>query len=236
MAEEVVMVRARRQQRDAGIGSIDALHERVLHTLEVGREPHRLAGAEDVAGDVGQHGAVGERVADAGGCLDVRIDDAPATVLVTGEVGREELDTAALGTEPVAGAQEGGIAENELRGYEPALHHGLRTVDVRQDGLEQPRTLDHCRLDLGPGFRLEHHRQEIEPPGLGHARGIGEQVVGNARLAHARVDALDAVEALLVAQSLQTCENGTPVLERGVLEFSRTGSTVADELVENARR
>ena len=94
MAEEVVVTRPRRQQRDGRVGPADALRQRILHLLEERREAHRLAGAEHVAGDMRQHGAVGERIADAGRRLDVGVDDAPVAVRAARDVGREELDAA----------------------------------------------------------------------------------------------------------------------------------------------
>ena len=80
MAEIVVVVRARRQQRDARIAAAGEHRQVGLHALEEGRQAHAVAGFEQVAGDVRMHDAVGERIADAGRRLGVIVDDAPAAV------------------------------------------------------------------------------------------------------------------------------------------------------------
>ena len=95
MAEEIVVARPRRQQGDGRVGAIGAARQGGLQLLEKRRQPQRLAGTEDVAGDVGVHHAVGERIADAGRRLGVRVDDAPAAVGPARQVGGEELDEAA---------------------------------------------------------------------------------------------------------------------------------------------
>ena len=94
VAEEVAVARARRQQGNGGVGAVGAPGECALQLLEERRQPHSLAGAENVAGNVGVHHAVGDGVADAGRGLRMRVDDAPAPVRAAREVAGEELDEA----------------------------------------------------------------------------------------------------------------------------------------------
>ena len=137
VAEEIVVARARRQQGDARVGAIGAPRQRRLHLLEERRQPLRVAGTEDVAGDVGVHHAVGERVADAGRRLDVRVDHAPAAVGAARQVGGEELDVAAGRPQMLAGPQIGRIAEHQL------MRNGARSpagAAVRRGRPASPRT------------------------------------------------------------------------------------------------
>ena len=83
-----------------------AARARACSCWKNGASRSALAGAEDVAGDVGVHHAVGERIADAGRRLGVRVDDAPAPVRAAGHVGGEELDEAAGGLQVMAGPQD----------------------------------------------------------------------------------------------------------------------------------
>ncbi len=114
VAEEVVVARPGRQQRDGRVGAIGAPGERRLQLLKERRQPHRLARREDIAGDIGVHHAVGERIADAGRGLGMRVDHAPAPVGSARDVGGEELEEPARRLQAMAGPQEGRIAEHEL--------------------------------------------------------------------------------------------------------------------------
>ena len=106
----------------------------------------RLAGREDVARDVGVHHAVGERVADAGRRLGMRVDHAPAPVGSARDVGGEELDEPARRPQAMAGPQKGRIAEHELMGNGARRQQVLRPVEVGEDGFEQLRALDQRAL------------------------------------------------------------------------------------------
>ena len=116
MREVVVVMRAGRQQRDARVAAPAQHGEARLHALEERREPHRVALLEEIAGDVGVHHAVGERVADAGRRLGVIVDDAPGAARIARDVDGVELQVAGRRGNALAGAQVGGIGEDERRG------------------------------------------------------------------------------------------------------------------------
>ena len=195
MAEEVAVARAGRQQGDGGIDAAGATGERGLQQLEEGRQPHPLAGAEDVAGDVGVHHPVGDGIADAGRGLRVRVDDAPAPVRAARQIGGEELDEASRRTQAMTGPQEGGVAEDELMRYRTRCQQPLRAIEIRQDALEQPRPLDEGALQQPPLLGRHDEGDEIDAPRLGCARRIGEQIVSNSRFPHPRIELLHAQQA-----------------------------------------
>src|SRR5262249_57962297 len=135
--KKVVVARARRQQRDGGVGTVGAAGQRALQLLEEGRKPHRLAGSKDVAGDIGVHHAVGDRVTDPGWGLRVRVDNAPAAVRATSKITGEELDEAPGRPDPVTGPQKGWIAEHELMRNGARCQQLLRPIEVGKNALEQ---------------------------------------------------------------------------------------------------
>ncbi len=192
MAEEVVVVRPRREQRHDGIDAVRSLRQRRLHLLEVGREPQRLAGRKHVARHVGVHHPVGDGVADAGRRLRVRVDHAPGPVGRPRTVHGEELEEAASGKLVLAGAQVGGIGEDELVRDRPVDHQALRAISIGEDALEEARPLQKCLLQEPPLLGRDDERDEVDPPRLRRAGGVREQVVGDAGLAHPRVQTLRA--------------------------------------------
>ncbi len=192
MAEEIVVARARREQGNGRVGAIGATRERGLQLLEERRQPLRAAGAEQVAGDVGVHHAVGERVADAGRRLGVRVDHAPAAVGAARQIGREELDVATGRPEMLAWPQVGRIAEHQLMRNGAGRQQALRPVDIGEHRLEQPGALNQPALQLAPFLRREDERHQVHPPRLRGAGRVGEQIVGDAGLAHPRVQVLHA--------------------------------------------
>ena len=70
----------------------------------------------------------------------------------------------------VAGAQEGGIAEDELVRDGARRQQPLRPVEVGEDRLEQARALDQGALERAPFLGGDDQRDEIDAPGLGRAR------------------------------------------------------------------
>ena len=92
MAEEIVVAWPGRQQRDAGVGPAGPRRQALLHLLEEWGQPDGFACRKQIARDVGEHGAVSQRIADASRRLDVRVNDAPAAVGPPCQVERYELD------------------------------------------------------------------------------------------------------------------------------------------------
>ena len=228
MAEEIVVARSGRQQRDGGVRAIGATHQRRSEPLEERRLAQRLAGREDVAGDIRVHHAVGERIADAGGRLGVRVDDAPAPVGGAGDVGGEELDEAVRGLQLVAGPQVRRVGEDELVRDGPRRQEPLRPVQVGEEALEQAGALHQGALEPAPLLGGDDQRDEIDPPRLGSGARIGEQIVGYPRLPHLGVDLLHAQSAGLGRERLQLAQQRRPV--------RLDGAGRVDELVEAVRR
>ncbi len=179
--------------------------------MEERGETHGLAGGEDFTGHVREDGSIGERIADTGRCLHMGVDNTPAAVRTAGKVGREELDAAAGWLDPLAGAQIGRIGEHQLRRNEPQFQRLLGAVDIGEHRLVQPRALHHRRFDPAPVRRRHDQRDEIQMPRLQVPRRIGEWVVGDTGLAHARVDAVDALKPFAVGKALQAVEHRLPV-------------------------
>ena len=211
VAEEVAVARPRRQQGNGGVGAVGAPGQCALQLLEERRQAHGVAGAENVAGNVGVHHAVGDGVADAGRRLRMRVDDAPAPVRAAREVAGEELDVAAGRFDAMAGAQEGGIAEYQLVRDGARRQQPLRAVQVRKDALEQPRPLDQGALELPPLPGRHHQRHQVDAPGLRRARRIGERIVRDAGFAHPRVELLGAQRAGGRAQRGELVQQRLPV-------------------------
>ena len=121
MAEIVVVVRPRRQQRDAWIAAAGEHREVGLHALEEGRQAHAVAGFEQVAGDVRVHDAVGERIADAGRRLGVVVDDAPAAVGLARQVDGIEVQVSRRSASmPWQGLRKAGSENNSAGGIRPS--------------------------------------------------------------------------------------------------------------------
>ena len=74
------------------------------------------------------------------------------------------------------------MAERQLGGHVPFGEQPLRTVQVRQQRIQQARALRDARLDGLPLGRRQHERQRIERPGTIGALRIGVHVVGDAVL------------------------------------------------------
>src|SRR5258707_13237623 len=86
--------------------------------------------------------AVLQRVADAGWRLRACADHAPLAIHVACEIESHQVQKGAVGgTDAVARAQEPGMPEDERRGEQTAAEQLLWAVDVRGDGVEQPRAL-----------------------------------------------------------------------------------------------
>ena len=192
MTEEIVVARARRQQRNARIGPVGAARQRCLQLLEERCQSLRVAGAENIAGDIGVHHAVGERVADAGRRFHVRVDHAPAAVGSARQVCREELYVASRRPQMLAGPQIGGIAEHQLMRNGAGGQQTLRPVEIGQHRFEEPSALNEPALQLAPFIGREDERDEVHPPRLRRAGRVGEQIVGDAGLAHSRIQVLHA--------------------------------------------
>ena len=128
----------------------------------------------------------------------------------------------------VAGAQEGGIAEHELVRDGARRQQPLRPVEVGEDALEQARALDQGALQPAPflGGMISGTRSMRQ--GWARDARIGEQIVGDAGLAHAGVELLHAQRACPGTRAPSSCSSGS--------QCGSDGAGGVDELVEAPRR
>ena len=140
------------------------------------------------------------------------------------QIGGKELDEASGRLQAVARPQEGRIAEHEGMRYGARRQQSLGAVEVCQDALEQPRPLHESALEPMPFPRRHDERHEIDAPGLRRAGGIGEEIVGDPGLAHARVELLHA------QQARGGIERGERLEQR--LPMRLDGAGAVDQLVE----
>ena len=162
--------------------------KRDLQPLEMSREPHGVDTLEEVASDVRVRNAVRQHEADAGQRLEVIVDDPPFAVGAARQISRVEAQRAGLIEDPLARAEERVVGEYEFRRHEPLPHQVLRPVEIREQVVEQSRALHQRRLEPAPLGAGEHDRHQVELPLLRRRIGIGEHVVGDARLAHPAFD------------------------------------------------
>ena len=200
VAEIVLVMRAGREQGDARIAPAAELRQVRLHALEERGEPERIARLEEIAGEMRVHDAIGERVADARRRLGVVVDDAPVAIHLARNVDGVELHMPGCRLDALAGAQVGGIGEDQRRRNEAFAHQALLAVDVGDDRVEQTRTLDEGRLERAPFVACKDQRDEIDVPALSRPRRVGENIVRDAHLAHAAIETVGALRLLLGRQ------------------------------------
>ncbi len=222
MAEIIVVVRSRRQQRDARIAAAGEHREVGLHALEEGRQTHAVAGFEQIAGHVCVHDAVGERVADAGRGLGVVVDDAPAAVGLTRKVDGIEVQVSRVRVDAVAGAEEGRIGEQQRRRDQAIAQKLLRAVGVGENGVEQTRALDERRLEGAPFGAGKDEGDKVDLPAFSRRGRVGKDVVRDAHLAHSPIELVGALRLLGGGQFGESCKEALPVradLPVGIHQF-----------------
>ncbi len=217
-------------------------HHRVLGRFRGGvdqRQPQRLGERRrrprpdplvDVGDGVGDHPAVGQRVA--GSRRSLR----PVGVDQEAAVGRPAHITAvheqlmATGILDAAGRPDvAGMAEQQLGRQDPAGDRPARPVQVGQDGVEQPGALHHTGFQRLPVRRRQQQRDAVQMPGARHrdalsvGDGLAAQVESRvaALLPFGMVD-LDVGDAVVVDQS---AHDGAQPLQSGAAAF-------ADEIAE----
>ncbi len=72
------------------------------------------------------------------------------------------------------------MAERQLRGHQPFGEQALRTVEICQHGIQQPRPLLQSGFDGAPLRGADHERQRIQGPGPVGALRVGVDVVRHA--------------------------------------------------------
>src|SRR5258705_344403 len=87
--------------------------------------------------------------------------------------GEEEV---ARRADAVAAAEKARVGMEERGWQEPVPQQALRTVDIGQDQIEQPRALDEPGLELGPLGGVDDQGQHVQSgpssrPGSSSARG-----------------------------------------------------------------
>src|SRR5208282_6677396 len=79
-----------------------------------------------------------------------------------------------------AWAQKSRMAEDQLGGKQTLAQQALRSVKVRQQRVEQRRSLAHHGFDRRPFLLPDYERQRIERPWAIGAAKISIHIVGNA--------------------------------------------------------
>ena len=179
--------------------------------VEERRQAQRIAAVEDVAHDVRVHNAVGEREADTGDGFGMAVDDAPAPRLVAGEIGGVEGEAAPPAVSPLQRTDEGFVAKHECGRDLAGAQQILRAVDVIENGGEQPGALDQRDLEPPPFLGAEDQRHEIDLPGLVERGGFGEQVLGDAVLAHKPPELVRPGALLFAVELTEVVQKGLPM-------------------------
>ena len=140
--------------------------QRVLPGVEERSEAPRRVGAEQFRERAREGAAVLQHVGDAGRVRGAVGDDAPLPVGPAhdlGGIGVQPLAWSAV--ERAAGAQEGGVGEHQRRRHAAFGKQALRTVDIAQRRLDQPRPLRQPGLDPLELRHPQQQRQRIAAPG-----------------------------------------------------------------------
>ena len=220
-------------------------HHRVLGRFRGGvdqRQPQRLGERRgrarpdpfvDIGDGVGDHPAVGQRVAGARrGLCPVRVDQetavgGPADVTTVHE---QLMSTGVL--DAAGGPDVAGMTEQQLGRQDPAGDRPARTIQIGQDGVEQPGALHHTGLQRLPVRRRQQQRDTVQMPGARHRDALS---VGDGLAVPVDLDVGDAVvvdqSAHHVAQPLQA---GAAAFADEIAEFlprRPDGAGGVDELV-----
>ena len=218
------------------------LGEGRLHVVEKGCKADAIALLEQVACDVRVHDAVGQRKADAGESFGVIVDDAPLAIVAAGEVSCIELQAAGFGKNALCGTDEGGVGKDEFGREQAFAHQVLGAVEIRQDRIGEAGALGDRFFQPTPLGRGNHQRGEVELPALAGFAGIGKDVVGDAGVAHAPIEALSAVRAVGFGHFAETIQKRAPVrahlagaIQKFIVARAVGGPVGADEVRLKAR-
>ena len=181
-----LVVRSRRQQADQrrAVAPGRPLTQRITQGVEERGEVLHVQVAEHLREHARDDEPVLQRIARARGRLRAVVDDPPAAVRRTRQVGRvvkqvhptRRPDTLHL-------VEKAAVAEHHRRRDRAAAQQILRAVDVLEHAVEQLGALRDAGLDLGPLGGCDQERQRVDFPRPVGALGVGIHVVGDAVLA-----------------------------------------------------
>ncbi len=104
-----------------------------------------------------------------------------------------------------------GVSERQFRGNRTVRQQLLRSVDIRQQRVEEPRPLRDAEFDLAPFGSGQQDRQRIEHPGAIASLWIGVDIVGYAVFHDQTARQFDAAAHGIGAFARQGVDQRTPV-------------------------
>jgi hypothetical protein len=194
-------------RREPGEGRAEAREER--------REPRDVAVAEELGQRARQRDPVLERVSGAGRRLRAVSQDPPPTVGGACEVGRVQVEEAALRRlHAVAGAEEPRMREHDLGREALVAEQALRAVEVGKDQVQELGPLLEAGREPPPLGRRHEQRQRVELPRAVGAARVAVDVVRDAVVADQPAGALPALRRLRRAEVCEAAYERRPVRAR----------------------
>ena len=207
-----LVVRARREQHDARIGTRRAhLPQPVEQRAVGGGQALHMHLAERLGEQARDEQPVLQQIPQARGSLCALCDHPPVALRIARHVERRNVQMhAAHRLNAVHGAQVAGVALHQGAGQQAAAQQLLRAIDVGHHAVEQAGALQHAALDVRPVALREDQRKQVHRPGPLRAVGVGIDVVGDAVVAHLPLQALHAPVQVLKALGAQLIEKLGP--------------------------
>ena len=106
---------------------------------------------------------------------------------------------------------EARVRKNKRRRKQAAMKQPLRSVQIGQNQVEQPGTLDQPRFELVPFRRRDYKRNSIQIPRPIHSQRIAIDVVGDAVFPNALLGRSPAACQFLVAERGQRVDEFVPM-------------------------
>ena len=183
MFEEGLVERAGRQHHQGRIFDRRQRTETVAQPLEERcQRPHPGRG-QGIAEQAGGNLSVGKRIAHAARCLRAVRQRMPAPIRQPDQIDRQQMQPNPLGRVcAMQGSQKTGICQGQAGRQHPLAKQPLRTVEIGQNGIQQPGALGNRGFQPRPFRGGQHQRQRVEAPGSRSRSGIFIDRVADADL------------------------------------------------------
>ena len=176
--------RPRAHEHDPPVVASAKALEALLHAEEVAGEAPRAAVAEQLRQAMAERHPAGQRIAVADRGVGLVAQDHPFARRRPRHVAGVGVEEAPLGCLAVdAGAHEGRAAQEQRRRQAAVLQQPLLAVQVGQDGVDQPGTLQDSGRQALPLVVRQKHRHQVQPPRMRPIVRVGVDVERDAALA-----------------------------------------------------
>ncbi len=198
-----------------GLATAGERNERLALGAEERRQAQDVRGAEDVGQDIGDDGAVLQRIAAAGRGLGAVGEHPPLAVGRAGEIDCQHVQITVRGNGYAdQRPQKRGIGVEQRRGKTPLRHQVLRAVEIFEDEVQQLRALNDAGFEEAPFIGGDEKGNDVDLPRPVGSEGIAVDVVGDSVLANAALGAAPAAAQLFRADLLQGLHQVRPVRSR----------------------